>query len=138
MKKYLFAILIALVFVISQSLLVFILLAMSPTILIAFLEYQEQKFKAHTVGMFNLTGLIPFLFHIFNINTVNEYSSTYMKDLFVWFVIYGCTGLGYLAYYAIPSLYTRFILSTVLIRKQHLHEKQQKLKEEWGPNVALK
>ena len=59
-----------------------------------------------------------------------------MSDMFVWFVIYAAAAVGWGFYIGFPVIAVRLADLRAEWRVRELKRRQEKLIEDWGPEVA--
>jgi hypothetical protein len=110
--------------------------ALPPTLVAAIVDRTPQKHAAFCVGSMNLTGTFPFLLELWTgPNTLADATAT-LTDVFSLLAIYGAAGFGWMLYGAIPPVVGAFLVAISQRRIGGLRAQQQKLIEEWGPEVA--
>jgi hypothetical protein len=126
------------ILLISKFAFVFFTISMLPSITSIFIDNRANKCASSTLCGFNLIGIGPYIFNIFNSSNVNETAKVLLTDIYVWAVIYGCAALGCITIWAIPQLMARIFQTKALYRINKINQEQQELKETWGEEVEIR
>lgn len=101
-------------------------------------EKGQHKYAWLCVGGLNFAGLIPYLFGLwFGVHTLDE-AFRLLTDATMLLVVYGCSGLGWLIYIAMPPMVASYLSLIGQRRVANLKSAQKKLIDDWGDDVAKK
>lgn len=115
--------------------MVLIVVSMLPAVVAHVVDRRPRRWASRTVMFFNIAGLLPHLFDIMMSHDPNAMASHLLSDPYIWLVIYGFAGFGWLFVYIVPQIVFLFLVvrSDHSIRK--LEAKRQELVDEWGDKV---
>lgn len=120
----------------SPATLVMLAFTALPTLAAWFSERGKDKLAWICIGGLNFSGVIPFLFSLwFGVNTVEE-ALNMVSSGGVLFSAYVCSAIGWLIYRFVPPTIMRWLMMVSSRRSTALKAAQEKLIEEWGPEVA--
>jgi hypothetical protein len=111
---------------------------MLPTLVAWATERGPHKYAFLCVGGLNFAGVLPYLFSLwFGVHTLDE-SFRMLTDPAMLLITYGCSGLGWVVYAAMPPMVGSYLTFTSQNRVGNLKAAQKKLIEDWGDEVAKK
>lgn len=111
----------------------FIGAGLAPTLTAALIDRDPEKHAAVSVGALNVAGLSPYVVRMF---TYPGAAQQMMSDMFVWFVVYASAAVGWGFYLGFPIIAVRLADLRAEWRARDLKRRQEKLIEDWGPEVA--
>jgi hypothetical protein len=111
----------------------FIGAGLAPTLTAALIDRDPEKHAAVSVGALNVAGLSPYVIRMF---TYPGAAQQMMSDMFVWFVVYAAAAVGWGFYIGFPVIAVRLADLRAEWRARDLKRRQEKLIEDWGPEVA--
>jgi hypothetical protein len=120
----------------SPSLLVFMIIALGPTIGAALHDKDPEKHSAIAVGAMSLAAMIPLVLAQFTAKTGSGYHV--LRDPFAWLSVYGAAGIGWGIHAAVPAITVMLSDLRAEWRRKDLLKLQDDLVEEWGPEVSTK
>ena len=120
----------------SPSLLVFMIIALAPTIAAVLTDKDPEKHSAIAVGAMSLGAMIPLVLGQFTAKPSSGYNV--LRDPFAWLSVYGAAGIGWAIHAAVPSVTVFLSDMRAEWRRKDLLKLQDELAEEWGPEVIGK
>ena len=132
-KFLLFALLIFLIFI-SFPIVLLLIFGLLPTITIMYTDRQNYD-KQLIIGCFNISGVFFYLFGLlskFSLGLTNNIAD----NIFMLIVMLGCAAIGVLVYSELPNLYAYFYKISAQKRIERIDAKLNKLREEWGDDIA--
>lgn len=128
--------LLSLIFIVwLKTTYLFIVVAILPSIVAYFIEQASFRRPFRTVFTCNIAGLLPFLVDLVSQGNSPARLMNLMGSLDTWLVIYGASGLGCLLIITAPLVTTFFIDIARASFVDDVQKRQDKLEEEWGPEV---
>ncbi|MCH7936117.1 MAG: acyl-CoA synthetase [Proteobacteria bacterium] len=122
--------------IISMPTVLLLFFGLMPSIVALVIDRTEGRYATFCVLGMNISGLFPFLTDVwFQVHTT-DMAIRIMTDVFNLLIIYGSAGFGWMLYIALPPVITTFLSAMSQRRVAVLREKQAKIIEEWGENVA--
>lgn len=118
-----------------KSTYLFIMVAILPSIVAYFIEISSLRRPFKTVFACNVSGLLPFLVELIDQGNSPARLMNIMGAMDTWLVIYGAAGLGWLLIITAPLVTTFFIDVARTTFIGDVEKQQEKLEEEWGPEV---
>jgi hypothetical protein len=120
----------------SPSLLVFMVIALAPTIAAVLTDKDPEKHSAIAVGAMTLGAMIPLVLGQFTAKPSSGYNV--LRDPFAWLSVYGAAGIGWGIHTAVPSITVFLSDMRADWRRKDLLRLQDELAEEWGQEVIGK
>lgn len=120
----------------SPSLLLFMIVALGPTIGAALIDKDPEKHSAIAVGAMSLGAMIPLVLGQFTARPGSGYNVLF--DAFAWLTVYGAASIGWAIHAAVPAMAVSLTELRTEWRKRELKKQQEQLVEEWGPEVVPK
>ncbi len=119
---------------------VFLFLSMLPTLIVAFVSNKNDdmgnRYKWLCIGGMNAAGALPYLFKMwFGDNSFDAAIGHFMQVTTI-IVTYGSSMIGWVFYRSIPPLVLHFVNLSDQREVLNLKERQKKLVELWGEEVA--
>lgn len=109
---------------------------MLPTAVALVVDRSASRSGWLCVGGLNFAAAAPFLFDLwFSAHTLETATRT-ISDVFTVMVVYGAAAFGWLIYMTMPQIIGTFMQMTSTRRIASLKSQQNRLVEEWGPEVA--
>ncbi|CAA7621571.1 conserved membrane hypothetical protein [Candidatus Terasakiella magnetica] len=122
----------------SLPTVVLLFFTMLPTLVAWATEKGPHKYAFLCVGGLNFSGVFPYLFSLwFGVHTLDE-AFRMLSDPIMLMSAYGCSGIGYGIYGAMPPMVASYLHYTSQRRVSNLKSVQKKLVEDWGDEVAKK
>lgn len=118
----------------SPSLLVFMLIALMPTLGAVLTDKDPEKHAAIAVGAMTLGAMIPLVLGQFTAKPSSGYSV--LRDPFAWLTVYGAAGVGWAIHSTVPAVTVFLSDMRAEWRRKDLLKLQDELAEEWGPEVV--
>lgn len=115
--------------------MVLIVVSLLPAVTASVVDRRPRRWASRTVLFFNIAGLLPHVFDVAMSHDPNAMASHLLSDPYIWLIIYGFAGFGWLFVYIVPQIVFLFLVvrSDHSIRK--LETKRQELVDEWGDKV---
>ena len=120
----------------SPSLLVFMIIALMPTLGAILTDKDPEKHAAIAVGAMTLGAMIPLVLGQFTAKPSSGYSV--LRDPFAWLTVYGAAGIGWGIHSAVPAITVFLSDMRAEWRRKDLLKLQDELAEEWGQEVIGK
>ena len=120
----------------SPSLLVFMIIALAPTIAAVLTDKDPEKHAAIAVGAMTLGAMIPLVLGQFTAKPSSGYNV--LRDPFAWLSVYAAAGVGWGIHSAVPTITVYLSDMRAEWRRKDLLKLQDELAEEWGPEVVGK
>lgn len=120
----------------SPTLLLFMMVALGPTIGAALIDKDPEKHSAIAVGAMSLAAMIPLVLGQLTARSGSGYSVLF--DPFAWLTVYGAASVGWAIHAAVPYIAVTITELRTDWRKKELRKQQEQLVEEWGPEVVPK
>jgi hypothetical protein len=120
----------------SPSLLVFMIIALAPTIAAVLTDKDPEKHSAIAVGAMSLGAMIPLVLGQFTAKPSSGYNV--LRDPFAWLSVYGAAAIGWGIHSAVPSITVFLSDMRADWRRKDLLKLQEELAEEWGREVVGK
>ncbi len=120
----------------SPSLLIFMIIALGPTVGAGLADRDPEKHAAIAVGAMSLAAMIPLVLSQFTAKSGSGYYVLY--DPFAWLSVYGAAGVGWAIHAVVPAVTVTLSDLRAEWRRKDLLKLQDDLQEEWGPEVATK
>ncbi len=121
--------------VLLPSLLV-LAVCLLPTLAAYVADRYRDKSLAVTVGLMNLCGALPVLAELWSRGQTMGAAGEVLADVFLWLLAYGAAGVGWLLFMMMPPVVTAYYSLTGTNRIHELRQRQERLLELWGPEVA--
>ena len=128
------AILTAIVMFRATSVIIFI--GLLPAIVAWVVDRRYEKFTAITVTIMNACGVFPWLLELWTNGNTIQYAVKIILNPYSWLVMYGAAMIGWLLTRSMPAVVglTTNVQRDDRIRR--LKKRQEKILEEWGPEIA--
>lgn len=111
---------------------IILMIGMVPTLVAFIIDRTPGRYLMKCVAGMNLAGVVPWLYHLWITGHDMIVAMDMASDPFVWFAIYGASGMGWLLFLGLPGAVA---MSRVLNAKRRiffLREGQKSLFNEWG------
>lgn len=115
---------------------VLLLIGLVPSIVAYVVDRNERPMLAFTIAPLNLAGLMPYLLTLWNGSDTMPTVVHMLTDVYVWLVIYLAAGAGWLIFIGMPTIVTLTLERSLDRRKSKLQGLQDKLRADWGAEVA--
>ncbi len=113
-----------------------LLAALVPTLVARILDTGRPPFLTLTVGCANLVGALYFVEELWNIGPELENVGLVLSDAIGWLAVLGAVGAGWLMFICFPLVVHALAQGQSGMRLRRMRRDQQRLIEEWGPEVA--
>lgn len=120
----------------SPSLLVFMVIALAPTLGAYLTDKDPEKHSAIAVGAMSLGAMIPLVLGQFTAKPSSGYNV--LRDPFAWLSVYGAAGIGWVIHSTIPTITVFLSDLRADWRRKDLLKLQEELAQEWGQEVVGK
>jgi hypothetical protein len=117
----------------SPSLLVFMVIALAPTVAAVLTDKDPEKHAAIAVGAMTLGAMIPLVLGQFTAKPSSGYNV--LRDPFAWLSVYAAAGIGWAIHSAVPAVTVFLSDLRADWRRKDLLKLQDDLAEEWGQEV---
>lgn len=116
-----------------RSAMMFLLIALLPTIVVKITDYTDEELWFKTIGCFNLAAAYPYLMDIVMVHNGSIRAvQAEMTNANTWLIIYGSAAAGYAAMWICPTI-TEFFLRITQAKKIERHRrKANMLHKEWN------
>lgn len=136
LKKQLLIIALLIAAVVFLPSTILLLLGMLPTIVAGLSDRSASKSKAVTVGCLNFAACFPFWMDMVMAGHTTEQAMHMISQPATIIVMYMGAGAGYGLDLFLTQMIARFSVQQGHARLRKIKERQQKLTERWGPEVA--
>jgi len=127
---------IVLISVVSLPTVILVFFGMLPTIVAYVVDRSHQNSATFCVGAMNFSGLFPSVLNLWGGAHTSRHAIDILTNVFDLFIIYGAASFGWMMFTVIPPLVTTFLTLMSERRVATLRAYQNKIIEEWGPEVA--
>ncbi len=115
---------------------VLLIVGILPTIVVYIIDHSESRSLFHTVMACNLAGVIPFVGELWAQGNPTSMVGHMLSDMQRLLVMYLSAAGGWGLMYICPIV-AKFIISSInQTNIQRLKQKQSRLMEEWGQDIA--
>ena len=84
------------------------------------------------VCVFNITGIIPFLYQLWSSIIPSEVSKIIMSDPKTWLVVYTACLVGYILYAFMPTMISKIYMLQVKLDVENLKKKKKQIVLDWN------
>lgn len=107
-----------------------------PTVVALLVDKNREKYAAISVGSLNFCGVMPAAFELWRSGHSLGLTFHLLAEPLYWLSMFGGAALGWMIHLTVPSIVAASI--AVKTRGEIADHKraQEKLREEWGPDVA--
>ncbi len=109
---------------------------MVPTFLVFLFDRSYGKSYTLTIGMLNLTAVVPSLIKLWTTSHSISTANDIIADPLAWMTIMGASAIGWLVFFAMPPIIKAYYEIVTTTRIRTLRERQAKLREDWGEDIA--
>jgi hypothetical protein len=106
-----------------------------PCIVANLIEKRKRRMASKTITGFNLAGIMPLLFSLARSSDPNFVAQGAFNDPYIWLMIYGFAGFGWLVVHIVPQIAFLFLTIKADFTIRKLQSLQRQLVEEWGEGV---
>lgn len=110
--------------------------ALVPTFIAFLFDRSHGKSFTLTVGMLNLSAALPSLITLWTTSHSIATANEILADPLVWMTLMGASGIGWLLFLAMPPIIKAYYEIVTTQRVHTLRERQAKLREDWGDDIA--
>ena len=118
------------------ALAAFILVALAPTTVAWIVETPAQRYLARTVGLTNLSGMVPAAYHFFEVGIGMPGLLKLLTQPVLWAMLYGAAAIGWGVYLTVPPLMVRITRHRIRRELRLLAIRRKQIVLEWGPEAA--
>jgi len=109
---------------------------MLPTISAFFFSINKKSSPVSTIAALNFAGCVPFVFKLWKTGHHFENTFDILTDPLTLVIIYSAAAFGYMLDWVIVGITSTFMMQKSEMRLKTILQRQEKLKEEWGEEVA--
>jgi hypothetical protein len=113
-----------------------LLVGVLPTLAAYLVDRTPGRGLTTSVGLLNVCGTLPALAELWRGGHSMMQANAVLADPFLWLVAYGAAGLGWLVVLMLPPLLRTYYALTTEGRVKLLEQRQEHLREVWGPEVT--
>lgn len=124
----------ALAFLIKGS-LILLLVGMLPSVITYYADIRDNRRLFRVVLTCNLAGILPFLTELVMRGNDTGLLLHHLMNPRVWFIMYASAGIGYMLVKGLPVLLEFFYELSNAAQIARLQSLQNRLIEEWGPEL---
>ena len=117
----------------SPSLLLFMLIGFSPTLVAFIIDRNPDKHSAIAVGAMSLAAMIPLVLTQLTARSGTGYNV--LGDTFAWLRVFGCATVGWFIHIGVPAISVIISDARTRWRQEELRKLQAALVEEWGSEI---
>jgi hypothetical protein len=111
-------------------------IGMVPTLVALVVDRDPEKYAAITVGPINFCGVLPSAISLWQAGHEMSQAVALLAEPLNWLIMYGAAAAGWMIYFTLPPAVAAFLAHRNESEIKSLTEHQEKLVEEWGPEVA--
>jgi hypothetical protein len=123
-------------FLIAAPLFIVFAVGMVPTVVAFICDRERDKYGAIAVGAGNFAGVFPSLVGLALDGPTLQKAGETVTDIFSIAVMYAGAGAGWIVVSFLPAIVAVYINVTTESRIQRAQRNQQKLVDDWGPEVV--
>lgn len=124
----------ALAFLLQGS-FILLLIGMLPSVVAYFADTSKGRTGFRIILACNLSGTLPFLTELVMRQNSTSLLLQYLTDPVVWLLMYLSAGVGYILIKGMPFLAEFFYEMSNAARIARIQSLQNRLIEEWGPEI---
>ncbi len=113
-----------------------ICVGMIPTAVAYIIDLTPGRYATRCVAGLNVAGVVPFLQKLWMSGNDMYSAIAIVTDVFAWLSFYVASGIGWLMFLGLPGMVASFKTYNAKRKANHLRERLEVLKEEWGEEVA--
>lgn len=136
-KLMVWAVVLALLMIISMAGVVLAAIGMIPTIGALMLDRAPGKYSAFCIGSLNLAGVFPSIMELWGNGNTVALAMSIVGDPFNLVIMYGAAMFGWAIYVFVPPIVTTVLTVTAQHRIAQLRSDQRALIQEWSPAIAM-
>ena len=110
--------------------------ALLPTLIAFMFDRSHGKSFTLTIGMLNLTAAVPSLYKLWTTSHSISTANDILADPILWLTTMGAAGIAWLVFLAMPPIIKAYYEIVTAQRIRTLRERQAKLREDWGDDIA--
>lgn len=114
---------------------VLVIVGMVPALVAWITSPAAQRYSALCIGYLSLAGVLPVAWNFLEAGPSAIQIGQYLSNPFVWLAMYSPAAIGWLVYFVVPQIHEMVFIHGLDRRRRRLSRRQQKLIEEWGPQV---
>jgi uncharacterized protein YjbJ (UPF0337 family) len=115
---------------------ILICVGMIPTAVAYIIDLTPGRYATRCVAGLNVAGVVPFLEKLWTSGNDMYSAIAIVTDVFAWLSFYVSSGMGWMLFLGLPSLVASFKTCNAKRKANHLRERLEELKEEWGEDVT--
>ena len=116
--------------------LIVLTVGLLPTGVAFIIDRSDQKSGTFCVGGMNISGVVPFIFKLWSDNHTIVVAIEIVSDIFSLLIMYAAAGLGWIMFLTVPPIIASFLSVISQTRVKVLKASQNKILDEWGPEIA--
>lgn len=113
-----------------------LLIGILPTLAAYLVDRPPGRGLTTSVGLLNVCGTLPALAELWRGGHSMVQANAVLGEPFLWLVAYGAAGVGWLIVLMLPPLLRTYYALTTESRVKVLEQRQEYLREVWGPEVT--
>lgn len=110
-------------------------IGLMPTIITWMTESEAGKPRTLSIGAFNLCGVVPYVFELWEKQQSFQFVLHTLKDPNAWMIMYGTCTVGWAIYLGVPKIVLGAMRVRAILRIKELRTYQEAIVEEWGDEV---
>ena len=113
-----------------------LVVGMVPSLVALIVDRDPEKYAAIAVAPINFCGVLPFIITLWQRGHEMRDSVNLLSDPLNWLIMFGAAAVGWAIFFAVPPGVAALLAHRNEAEIKRLTERQEKLVEEWGPEVA--
>jgi hypothetical protein len=115
---------------------VFLIIAMTPTLVTLIADRSKERLKSYTIGFMNFAGAFPFWLDLVTTNHKIDYAINLATQPATIVVIYAAAAIGYLINWSIVGIVANVMVQKANKRVNVIEDRKLELKQRWGDEVT--
>ena len=115
---------------------VVLLVGLVPSLVALIIDRDPEKYAAITVAPINFCGVLPLIFTLWQQGHEFRHAIGLLSDPVNWLIMFGAAAVGWVIFFCVPPAVAALLTHMNEAEIKRLTAHQEKLVEEWGPEVA--
>ena len=113
-----------------------LVLGLVPTLVALIVDRDPERYAAIAVAPVNFCGVLPLIMTLWQRGHDMREAVNLLSDPLNWLIMFGAAAVGWAIFFAVPPVVASFLAQRNETEIKRLTEHQEKLVEEWGPEVT--
>ena len=114
----------------------FLVVGMIPTLVVAAIDRRAERFRTLCVGALNLLGVLPFTVQLVADGHTFEMAFELVNNVWIWLAILSSVAVGWAIFAVVPGVVALIYVQHLQRRVARLRHRQNRLTDQWGPEVT--